>query len=317
MPLTIIDGGSFVSTGAGVNIDLPSDSNYFTTDNLTQSGDNQTTGRVIAARWWKDRTVKDGALVTKKLDTDSDTTEVIAITAGGFTFVQKLPEPEAEIAGTVITAASPAVCTTSTQAYSAGDRVRIYGNVAMKQIGGMDFTISTVTSTAFTLLGLPAAAFAAAETGFKVRRISNDPAVAPESMFVTLITKALQAVVTVSIAHDYQIGQLIHFSVPPSFGMTQIDQVTARIVAVGVYTLTIDLDTQGFSTFVFPASTGSPTAKLFATVGSAGQRNSYNVDEVPFRSGVFVPYMHLAAGAQSPAGSSGDVIEWVSHKFER
>lgn len=316
MPFTIIDGDSFTSTGAGVKINVPGNADYFVTNNLTQAATTQATGRVVKAEWWKDQTAKGNALVTGKEDTANILNQSL-ITSGGFTFVQSLPDPESEIPGTVITKANPAVATTSTQGYSNGDRVRIYGNVAMKQIGGMDFTVSSVTSTSITLLGLDASGFSGAETGFKVRRISDDPAVSPEAMFVTGISTDPQAVVSVSIAHNYQVGQLIHFSVPASFGMSEIDQLSAEIVSVSTYSMTVDLDSQGFSAFAFPASSGSPTTRLFATVGSAGQRNSYNVDEVPFKSGEFLPYMFLAGGAQSPAGSASDIVEWAAYKFER
>jgi len=314
MPFTLIDGDKFTSTGVGKKIDLPSSADYFVTKNLTQSATTQSTGRMIEAEWWKDQTPDGYARRTGKLNS-ANTIEVTEVTSGGFTYIEALPDAEAEVTGTAITAASPAVCS-ATNTYSDGDRVRIYNSTGMLQIGGMEFTISSASGSAFTLLGLDASGFAAAATAFKVRRVSADPAVAPEFLYVTKITQALQAVVTVSTAHNYVVGQKIHMSVPSSFGMVELDQVDAEIVAVGTYTLTIDVDTSGFTAFAFPASTASPTTRLFATASPAGSRNIYDVDNVPFRSGVFLPYMYLAAGAQSPAGSSGDVIEWSAYKYE-
>ncbi len=75
-----------------------------------------------------------------------------------------------------------------------------------------------------------------------------------------------------------------------------------------------------------PASTGSPTTQLFATIAPAGQGASFNpitnvstgydVTNVPFRSSIFIPYMLVPAGAQSPGGAAGDVIVYQAYKFE-
>jgi len=127
----------------------------------------------------------------------------------------------------------------------------------------------------------------------------------------------------------------IHFSVPYSFGMTQINQLTGKILAVnavaatsniGAYNLTVDIDSSAFTAFAFPASTSSPTATLFATLSPAGAstqfdpvtnvQTGYNFQIQPFRTGQFTPYMFLAGGAQSPAGANLDVINWAAYKFE-
>lgn len=314
MPFTIIEGGTFTSTGAGVKIDLPASADYFVTNNLTQAATTQGTGRMVKAEWWKDQTAAANALRTGKLDS-VNTLEQTLVTSGGFTYVESLPDAEAEVTGTTITKADPAVAS-ATNTYSNGDRVRIYDSTGMLQIGGMEFTISSVSGSAFTLLGLDSSGFAAAATAFKVRRVPADPAVAPEFLFVTGITAANPCVVTVSTAHDYIVGQMVHLSVPSSFGMTQIDQIDAKVTAIGTYTLTLDLDSSGFTAFAFPTSASSPTSRLFATISPAGSRNIYNVDTVPFRTKQFLPYIYLAAGAQSPAGSSDDVIEWAAYKNE-
>ncbi len=314
MPFTIIDSGYFTSTGVGVKIPLPADADRFVTINHTQSATTQTTGRMIEAEWRKGITADGYARRIGKLNS-ANTTEVTEVTSGGFTYVQQPPTPEAELTGTTITAANPAVASVS-NSYSNGDRVRIYDSTGMLQIGGMDFTVSSVSGSAVTLAGLDASGFAAAASAFKIRRISDDPAVAPEFLYVTNISQAASAVVTVSTAHNYVVGQKIHLSVPSSFGMTEADQLDVEITAVGTYTLTVDLDTTGFTAFAFPASSASPTARLFATASPAGSRNIYDVTNVPFRTGQFYPYMYLNAGAQSPAGSSSDVIEWIAYKNE-
>src|ERR1700754_469798 len=346
MPFTILTGGSYVSTGASQVVPLPSSADMFVTENITQVGGAGTV--CIGGKWYgtkfgtgaspandgiRYRIAGSNALLIDKFST--------ATASNGFTYLTALPLVEAQAANaiTAITAANPAVVT-QTNTYSEGDIIRIYNTTGMLQIAGMDFQISTVSGAGYTLLGLPATAsngFAAAGTAGNTRRISKFGAVEPEYLYITNISQALQAVVSTSVnpADHYAVGMKIHFSVPTSMGMRQMDQLTGTIVAVnavaasgniGAYNLTVDIDSSAFTAFAFPASTSSPTAPLFATLAPAGARTrtnpvtnattGYNMDLQPFRTGEFTPYMFLAGGAQSPAGSTGDVIVWQAYKME-
>lgn len=326
MAFTIVNQGNFTSTGVGVKINVPSSIDYFRVQNLTQLATTQATGRGVMFEWYGNGLVAADKAIEWKKTNSTDALNMVLASSGGFTYVQTQPQPEAAVTGgTAITAASPAVVSI-TNTYSEGDRVRLYGTTGMLQIAGMDFTISSVSGSAFTLLGLDASGFAAPATAVTARRISKLDAVEPEFLYVTKITQASQAVVTVSQAHNYVVGQLLHFSVPSTFGMTEMNQLTGKIVAVGTYTMTVDIDSSAFTAFAFPASSASPTAALFATVAPAGQRTQtdtstlvttgYNIDYAPFHTGNFIPYIYLAAGAQSPAGSNGDVIVWQAFKME-
>jgi hypothetical protein len=348
MAFTILDGGSFTSTGVGVKIPLPSSADYFRTWNITQLATTQATGRVVMGEWFGEqfgagasasnsgiRYVKTNS--TSALNVESFST---ATASDGFTYVTSVPfvEAQAPNAITAISAANPAVVT-QTNTYSNGDYIRIYGTTGDLTIGGMVFQISSVSSSGYTLLGLANDAgngLAAATAGF-TRRISKFAAVEPEFMFITNISKATQAVVSTSIDPSafYVVGMKIHFSVPASFGMKEIDQLTGTILAVnavaasgeiGAYNVTVDINSSAFTTFAFPLTTLSPTTRLFATFAPAGAQTSFNpvtlvqtgYDFVkqPFHTGQFVPYMFLAAGAQSPAGSNLDVINWMAYKLE-
>lgn len=307
MNLTLKQRGSFTSDGTAQKINLPGGADYFRVMNMTQLATTQATGRGFMFEWFPSMAV-DNAIEWNKTNS-TDATNIVLVTSGGFTYVESEPLPGTAFTITGITNATPAVVTTSApHGYSNGDRVRIYGTTGALQYSSMDFTISSVGATTFTLLGLNTPGSAA--TGGSVRKIAPLAAVEPEALFVTAITQATSAVVTLSVAHNYQVGQLIYFSVPPDFGMTQINGLTGKITAIGTYTITVDINSSGFTAFAFPTSASSPVA--FAMAGPGGQRNKYNVTEVPFHTGQFYPYMLLAAGAQSPAGSTSDVIEWFA-----
>lgn len=332
MAFTIITGGSFTSTGAGVKIPLPSSADYFKTWNITQlTASNPNT--VTNGEWFGSKFGAGASAVGSGIKTVKTTLMLESAFAAntGFTYVTTNPvvEPQAANAITAITNASPAVVT-QTQTYSENDVLYLYNTTGMLQIAGMPLQISSVSGSGYTLIGLRAAGFLAAGTAGFTRRVSQFNAVEPEFLYITEITQATQAVVRTSVdpSLHYVVGMKIHFSVPYSFGMTQINGLTGKILAVSSanYTVTVDIDTSAFTAFAFPASSLSPTAQLFATYAPAGASTQvdpvtnvvtgYDFQKQPFRTGQFTPYMFLVGGAQSPAGAASDIVNWMAYKLE-
>ena len=338
MPFTIVTQGTFTQPATAVNqiIPLPSGADYFKTINLTQMATTQATGRVVAGEWFGGglTAVNDGLRWKKTNSTSAINIDKFstATASNGFTYVTSFPAPQAALTGTTITNANPAVASV-TNTYSEGDTVVIYNAVGMEQISGMTFTITSVSGSAFTLLGLNASGFAAAATAFSVRRVNQFTPVEPSFLYVTAVTQAVGAQVTVSQANSVYLGQKLEFTVPASFGIVQLNNFyqpqSKPIVVTSIvdaYNFTINIDTTNYTAFAFPASSLSPTAQLFATVAPAGQstqfnpitgvQTGYNFLQIPFHTGVFIPYMYVPAGAQSPGGSAGDVIVWQAYKME-
>lgn len=332
MPFTILYGDSFTSDGAGKKVLLPGGADYFKTWNVTQlAATNPNT--VTNGEWFGSKFGAGASPAGQGLKVVKTTSDLAGVFAAGtgFTYVATNPVVEAQSANaiTAITAASPAVVT-QTNTYSEGDILQFYGTTGMLQISGMNFQISSVSGSGYTLKGLRASGFAAPGTAGYTRRISKYLAVDPQYLYITEVTKATQAVVRTSVDPSlyYVVGMKIHFSVPYSFGMYELNQLTGTILAVDAtnYTLTVDIDTSAFTTFAFPASSASPTAQLFATLAPAGAstkrdpntyvETGYNFQYQAFHTGQFVPYMFLAGGAQSPAGAASDVINWMAYKLE-
>lgn len=327
MGLTLLDQGSFKSDGSAKKINLPGDCDYFVCRNLTQLATTQSTGRGVKFEWLPEL-ADDNAIKYGKEDSD-DILNMDLVTSGGFRFRKSRPSPEAAVTGTAITAADPAVVTATAHGYAVGDRVRLYGTTGMLQISGMDFTVTAVGSAnAFTLGYLDASGFAAAATALSARRLPDLAEVEPAALYITKITQASSAVVTFSVTHNYSVGDLIYFRVPDSMGMVEMDRLTGKVTAISAAnnTVTVDIDSSGFSAFAFPASGASDLR--FALAGPAGKRQLYDdiflpanqrklLDLPAFGSGQFRPYMLLAPGAQSPAGSTSDVITWQAWKAER
>lgn len=344
MAFTLITQGSFLSTGVNVKIPLPSSADYFKTYNLTQMPLAPATAVVVMGEWFGGSLINpNSGLRWKKTNSTSALnldTFATSTASNGFTYVTSVPVVEAQAPNAItgITAANPAVVT-QTNTYQNGDIIQIYSPTGDLTIGGMNFQISSVSGSGYTLLGLANVAgngLAAATAGF-TRRISSNLAVDPQFLFITNISSAIQAVVSTSVdpSNYYVVGNKIHFSIPAGMGMQQMNQVTGKIVAInavsataniGAYNLTVDIDSTSFTPFTFPATSLSPTAPLFATLSPAGSATQYNpltglytgyeFAKTPFHTGQFVPYMLLAGGAQSPAGANGDTILWQAYKME-
>ncbi len=351
MPFTILNGGSFTSTGVGVKIPIPSSADYFKTWNITQyiaaSPTAVVGGEWFGAKFGAGASPANGGLRWKKAGSsailiDSFTTSTAT---DGFTYVTEYPIVEApNSSGFTMTATNPAVVT-QTNTYSNGDIVRIYVATGDLTLGGIDAQISSVSGSGYTLLGLPATAangFTAISAA-TTRRISKTLAVDPEYLYITNIRPGSVAAVpfvgsivstSVDPSNFYSVGMKIHFSVPSSYGMTEMNQLTGTILAVNIaattntaaYNLCVDIDSSAFTPFVWPASALSPTSALFATLAPAGAATKqdpttgiftgYDFTLQPFRTAQFTPFMFLAGGASSPAGASADIINWASYKLE-
>lgn len=343
MAFTEIYGNNYTAAGSGIKFPLQGGADMVEVVNQTKTLDVSTSGMIrgywrgpkfgaaqtaagSGERWYRAATAAIG------IGKFSDTGGTPTATAGtGFTYVPTIPFIEAQGANAItgITAASPAVVT-QTNTYSENDILVLYSTTGMLQIAGMPFEISTVSGSGYTLTGLRAVGFAAAGTAGFTRRVSNTQAVEPEYLYITEITKAAQAVVRTSVnpGRYYVAGMMIYFSVPSSFGMSQINGKMAKIVSIDetAYTMTVDLDTSAFSTFAFPASSASPTTRLFATLASSGQRTQqeqltgvytgYDFNKAPFHSGSFTPYLWIPTGQWNAGGTSGDSLIITAFKYE-
>lgn len=314
MALSLIQRGSFTSDGSAQKLSMPGGVDYMEVVNLTQAATTQATGRGVIFKWFPSQAAGGGLMLTKQ--NASNALDLESLSSGGFTYVQSYPEPGAAVGpGSSITAANPPVVTINNHGFSDGDRVVLYNTTGMLQIGGMDFVVASATTNTFELEGQDFSGFLAAATAVTARLLPSFDLVTPAAVFVTSVSQAAQAVVVTSTAHNYVANQVVKFSIPSGYGMTALDQQEAKIVSVtDAYTFVVDLNTAAYNAFAIPASGSSPV-KL-AMVASEGQRNSYDFTNVPYQSGQFIPYMLLAAGADSPAGSSNDVIQWLAYKAE-
>jgi hypothetical protein len=160
------------------------------------------------------------------------------LVSGGFTLLDtSVTNPGNLVALTAITAANPPVVSTATTP-AVGSIVRIINPNNQKQIGGMDFTVTAaVAGTSFTI-GNASLANSTASTGGYWRQIPYENIYYPRKRYVTWVRAAAQAVIYLSVTHQYAVGQSVRLSFPGGSSVwgsyALLDGLQATITAVNV-----------------------------------------------------------------------------------
>lgn len=317
-PSSTILTGSFVSNGTSQTLTLPSDIVKFELFDITYFGSTAGTA-TEAISWWVKGLPAGSAYIGNK----TNGAATIAITSmsatGGFTFSD--PTAAALSGATAIsgiTNANPAVVSTaSTTGLNSGDTVRIYGTTGALQIAGMDFTIDTiVANTSFNLTYIGGAPGSAASAGFW-RRVNVNSPYYPKARFITNITQATSAVITMSVAHGYTVGQQVRVYVPVNWGMTQLNAQLVTITAVTTSTITINVDTTGYTAFAYPTTVQAGSGQSFAQVVPVGEA-AINTSTYPFANLLDDATRNQSAytmtmGA-SVVGASNDTMRWIAYR---
>jgi hypothetical protein len=269
-PLSLIAEGHFTSTGAARAVQLPKRPDYFEVFNSSTWG---TAPTAVVKSWWYEGYGVGRASTLTEGGASALTATAIAAGGAGFTFVDLSSQaPGALIAtGTAVTNANPAVVADATSP-AIGSIVRMLNTTGMLQIAGLDFTVTAVNpGVSFTLGYLNAGGFAAPATNADYRVI---PAkyYSPYRRWITGITAANPAVITVSVAHNYLVGDKIVVHNPDAnFGMPEIDGLSATITAVTASTITTDIDSSAFTAFAFPTSAVAAAGVSFPHVTNVGE----------------------------------------------
>jgi hypothetical protein len=323
MENTIIQQGRFTSTGAAKTLQIRSDIDWMKIYNVTVAAAGQTTAVGVEYYWQKGMPV--GSQWEYKKSNAANAANLSSyITTGGFTVVDSTLGATGAIHATITAisnAAIPVVTVGVNHTLSAGNIVRLIDCAGGQQLGGMDFTVGYNTLGAGTFSLDYMAQIVAATTG-SYRLIPYDAIFYPRRRYVTKITQAANAVVTMSVTHGYTIGQKVRFTIPSVFGMVEMNGLLATIIAINTTTtsgntITLDIDSSAFTAFAFPVSAAVPFT--YAEVVPVGENTSVAIAAgVDYLADATVNTgfigMVLDAGADRPAGQNNDVIYWVAGK---
>lgn len=322
MDNTVIQQGYFTSDGTAKILSIRSDVDWMRVINWTQAATQQGTGRGVEFYWQRGMAADTG--VEYKKTNSTDALNMVTLSSGGFTLIDTSVQAPGALVSTisaVSTASIPVVTNSGTNGLVAGDVVRLINVAGAPQLGGMDFTVgyNTLSTTTFSLDYM--AQLSVAGTTGSWRKISYNPLYYPRRRFITKITQASQAVVTLSVTHQFTVGQLVRFYVPSAYGMSQINGLQGEITAINTTTtsgntVTVNIDSSGFDAFAFPLAAAFPfTQAQLVPVGEGTDASIASpnlLDDATINQGLIG--MRLAAGAQSPAGSSSDLIYWTAGK---
>lgn len=308
---TIIQQGSFTSTGTAYTLVVPSGVDWIELYNYTQmAAAAASTGYQF---YWQAGMGTIG--FEYQSNAGSNAINIIPTAAGAFTLVNSsINTPSQLYAITAGTNAVRPVYTAAITALSNGNIVRLINVPGNLNLSGYDFSVSNVGGGTFEIAPTLANAPGAVATGGNYRIIPFNPLFYPPWRYVVNISQAANAQITTSVAHQYIVGQAVRVETSTPFGMTQINGLIGNVVSiVDAYNFTTDINSTGFTAFTFPLVASVPfSPALVNPVGEAAnaaiQNPNYSDD-----STVNIGYVGilLAGGtANSPAGQNNDVIYW-------
>lgn len=237
---TIIGQGTFTVPAAGViaqNIAIPSGTDWLYVYNYTQAGINGAANTGINFYWQRGMAAGTGMVWYKTVAGVALLSQDTYV-SGGFTLLDtSLNAPGVSNALTGITAANPPVVTTAATLPAVGSVVRIINPNNQAQIGGLDFTVTAAGGGTFTIGNINLSNSTATTAGFW-RQIPFDPIFYPRRRYVTFVRAAAQAVIYLSVTHQYAVGQIVRLSFPGGSAVwgtyAALDGIQATITAVNV-----------------------------------------------------------------------------------
>lgn len=329
---TILEQGRFTSTGANVTLDFRQSVDWIRTYNETALA--QAAADLEYEFYWQRGMEaaggQQGVFWTKLGAVAADPVTVGQLVANaGFRLVDSsvLTATVGPAVITNIAAGPPPRVTSAAHTLVTGDVVRLENTVGAVQLDGVDFHVTRIDANNFDLTFFPLAVAAAAAPGAiaNFRLLSNEGIYVPKNRIVTNITAAAQAVVTMAAPHDFTVGQSVKFQVPRvtgvAYGMTEIDGLEGTVVAAvatnAANTVTVDINSTGFTAFAFPLTADTPftQAQLVPVGMDTGQALTAGVDILAGATdNIAILGMTLVGGAAAPAGANNDIISWVAGK---
>ncbi len=325
--------GRFTSTGAPVVIPLPAGVDWMRVYNYTVALNDQTTA--IGVEYYWQRGMPDGRgleYLKSNAAAAANLEQVLAANTGFFLVDSNSTQLGPQVAVTASSVATqPVVNTGNTAGLSVGSVIMLQNLATGASLAGYPFTISAVSAnTNFTIAATLATSQASIGAGF-YRIVKYPPLFQPSIRYIANVVAgsvAGTADVTTTTPSNFQVGQIVRFTVPKAgFGMTQLDTLEATVITapattsvITELTFTVNLDVSAFTTFTFPtnatvAANGMPFGK--AIVEPVGMDNAEALGHVPPQDqlsdatrNIGIRGMLLAAGANSPAGQASDIIYW-------
>ncbi len=283
LPFSFIGSWSYTNpaTPVAVNIPMTAKPDWVFVKDVTNWGLASTAANPVYAEWFSANMAQGSYLGLGQTSVSAGTVNLYSEqgTSGGFTFINQASPPTfTKVAITAVNGTTFVVSTGNTSGLNVGDTVRLINVTGALQMSGSNlYQITAITTNTSITLGYAASAVTAGlvvangTTGFYQKVYPGQ--FLPNTLPVAYITQATQAVVYFFRQNPYTPGELVDFQIPTPYGMTQLSNLTAksgsgsltsnpsgaaRVLSVTnsatVSSITIDVDTTGFTAFQFPTS---------------------------------------------------------------
>lgn len=350
LPFQMIAGGRFTLSTASIasGLDLQCQSqnppDFIVLRAITGWGE---ASDAQAIEWFWEKSMAQGSAKGILQSSEGSTPQLPAMTsysissAGITTYDTANPPVFAALASTDIDKTTFVVTMANTGSIAVGDFVRVTVPVDMYQVSSYVFQVTAVTANVSITLGYMASAVSAGLAAFAANAdTANITKFIPNRMyprwnFIAYITQATQAVVYFTATNDYTPGEIVSFRVSSDYGMEEINNVQARVLSVTnsstVSSITIDLDTSGFTAFSFPTSANAlagvtPAVAVPSSSGVVPFNGSATIAQQPPGTNLLdsfdnrnVRVIHLGAGLFNVSGhasDNGDVWIWQAYKYD-
>lgn len=304
LPFAKIQGGTILATAStpqDIQISSMNPPDYFVMRNITQWGAANSAKDIEF--YWERSMAQATARGTHQTSSSTPAMQSFTLTSDGIsTYSTASPPTFAALASTAVNHTTWVVSMSNTGTIAVGDTVRLYNVAGMQEISGHTFTVTAVSANVSITLGYMATAQTAGVTGITVDGTTGFVQKVIPSLYypklkrIAGITQAAagSAKIYFMQPNDFTPGERIGIRIPSLYGMTQLNNVEARVLSV-VNTATessvvIDIDTSGMTAFTYPTS-----AQAAAGVGVP--------IAVPSASAV-VPYNGSLTIAQQPPGTN-------------
>jgi hypothetical protein len=326
---TIIQQGSFVSTGAAITIPLRSGVNWMNVYNYTQMAASQTTAVGVQYYWQLGMPVGGGVIYLKSNAANATQLVEGIIAPNGFTLIDTSMYNYGVVNATttaISTASRPVVTNTGTNGLIAGQTVRILNQAGAPQFAGMDFTVGngSLSSTTFSLDYAPQLTVAGTTGSWML--VNSTPLYYPSSRYITQIVDNGDGATTnikLSVTNNYQVGQTLRLNIPAAYGaFSALNGVLVTVTAAGnVFPnnyVDVNIPTAQYgASLTFPLAGAVPYT--FAQVVPVGENtalaeaNNVNIlNDATYNTAVIG--MLLAGGVDTPGGATSDVMYWTAGK---
>lgn len=342
LPYSFMAQGTYTNGAslATISIPLTDKPDWFFVKDLTNWGDTTAISPVYA-EWFSN--MANGSFLSLVQTVTTNALSSNVGTSGGFTWINPAsPLAFTGLATTAISNSTFVATMANTGSIAVGDIVRLTGTTGMLQAAGLTFGVTAVSSNTSITLGYMASAVsagltvsAAATAGTVTKIIPNR--MYPREKFVAYVTQATQAVVYFTAPNDFTVGQMVDFTIPTAYGMTQLSFLTglgrgpARVLSVTnsstVSSITIDVDTSGMSAFIWPSSAnyalgvgGSPATCYPAGSGIIPLNGSATVPASPPGTNLAAAFdnrnQYLMQIGTSACGVASATMQWFAFKAD-